>query len=74
MWTWNITKLALVTQGIYLALYAVTDLFSRHTVAWMVSLKENSAVAMQLMDEASALPHRTGATHLASRPGFPHDS
>jgi putative transposase len=54
VWTWDITKLALVTQGVYLSLYALTDLFSRYTVAWMVSLKENSALAMQLMDEASA--------------------
>ena len=54
VWTWDITKFALITQGVYLSLYAVTDLFSRYTVAWMVSLKENSALAMQLMDEASS--------------------
>ncbi|MFK7958286.1 MAG: hypothetical protein AB8B96_19490, partial [Lysobacterales bacterium] len=35
-----------------LSLYALTDLFSRYTVAWMVSLKENSALAQQLMNEA----------------------
>lgn len=52
VWTWDITKLALVTRGVYLSLYAVTDLFSRFIVAWMVSLKENSALAMQLMNEA----------------------
>ena len=46
--------MALVTRGVYLSLYAVTDLYSRYTVAWMVSLKENSALAMQLMEEASA--------------------
>ncbi len=54
VWTWDISKLALVTQGVYLSLYAITDLYSRYAVAWMVSLKENSALAMQLMDEASA--------------------
>ena len=27
VWTWDITKLALVTQGVYLSLYALTDLF-----------------------------------------------
>lgn len=53
VWTWDISKLALTTQGVYLSLYAVTDLFSRYTVAWMISLKENSALAMQLMQEAS---------------------
>jgi putative transposase len=53
VWTWDISKLAMVTPGVYLSLYAVIDLFSRYTVAWMISLKENSALAMQLMDEAS---------------------
>ena len=52
VWTWDITKLALTTKGIYLSLYAVTDLLSRFIVAWMVSLKENSALAMQLINEA----------------------
>lgn len=53
VWTWDISKLALVTTGVYLSLYAVIDLFSRYTVAWMISLKENSALATQLLDEAS---------------------
>ena len=53
VWTGDISKLALVTPGVYLSLYALTDLFSRYTVAWMVSLKENSVLALQLMREAS---------------------
>ncbi len=54
VWTWDITKLPLVRRGIYLSLYVVLDLFSRFVVAWMVSLKENSALSKQLMDEATA--------------------
>jgi len=54
VWTWDITKLPLVRRGIYLSLYVVLDLFSRFIVAWMVSRKENSALASQLMDEAAA--------------------
>ena len=54
VWTWDITKLALVTRGVYLSLYVVLDLFSRFVVAWMVSRKENSALAQQLMEEAIA--------------------
>jgi len=54
VWTWDITKLPLVRRGIYLSLYVVLDLFSRFVVAWMVSCKENSALASQLMDEAAA--------------------
>ena len=54
VWTWDLTKLPLVRRGVYLSLYVVLDLFSRFAVAWMVSRKENSALATQLMAEASA--------------------
>ena len=54
VWTWDITKLPLIRRGVYLSLYVVLDLFSRFVVAWMVSLKENSALSKQLMDEATA--------------------
>jgi len=54
VWSWDITKLPLVRRGIYLSLYVVLDLFSRFVVAWMVSVKENSALSSQLMDEATA--------------------
>ncbi|XOV86898.1 MAG: IS3 family transposase [Pseudomonadota bacterium] len=54
VWSWDITKLPLVRRGIYLSLYVVLDLFSRFVVAWMVSVKENSALSRQLMDEATA--------------------
>ena len=39
---------------LYPSLYVVLDLFSRFVVAWMVSLRESSALATQLMDEATA--------------------
>ncbi len=52
VWTWDITKLATQRRGSYLCLYVVIDLFSRHVVAWMLSRKENSALAQQLMGEA----------------------
>lgn len=53
VWTWDCSKLATVTPGVYLTLYVVLDLFSRYALAWMVSRKENAALAQQLMDEAS---------------------
>lgn len=54
VWSWDITKLATQRRGVYLCLYVVLDLFSRFAVAWMLSRKENSALAQQLMDEAIA--------------------
>jgi putative transposase len=53
VWTWDISKLPLVQRGVYLSLYVVLDLFSRFVVAWMISRKENSALAKQLMEEAT---------------------
>lgn len=52
VWTWDITKLPTRKRGEYLSLYVVMDLFSRYIVAWMLSRKENSALASQLMEEA----------------------
>ncbi|HFE38946.1 MAG TPA: IS3 family transposase [Gammaproteobacteria bacterium] len=54
VWTWDITKLPLIRRGVYLSLYVVLDLYSRFVVAWMLSTKENSALAKQLMNEATA--------------------
>jgi putative transposase len=57
VWTWDCSKLRTIKPTVYLTLYVVLDLFSRYAVAWMVSAKENSALAQQLMDQAT---HRYG--------------
>jgi len=49
VWTWDISKLATVTPGVFLNLYLVLDLYSRYIVAWMVALRENSGLARQLI-------------------------
>ena len=53
VWSWDCSKLATVSRGVYLTLYVVLDLYSRFVVAWMVSRKEYSSLAQQLMDEAT---------------------
>ena len=66
VWTWDITKLPTLRRGEYLSLYVVMDLFSRYIVAWMLSRKENSALASQLMLEAAqryAIPMDTLTLH-----------
>jgi putative transposase len=52
VWSWDITKLATWTRGVFLSLYVVLDLYSRYVVAWMVAGRENSALAKQLLAEA----------------------
>ncbi len=54
VWTWDISKLPTVQRGVYLSLSVVLDLYSRFIVAWMVSRKENSALAKQLMQQAAS--------------------
>ena len=50
-WTWDISKLPTRRRGDYLNLYVVPDLYSRFIVAWMISHKQNAALAQQLMQE-----------------------
>lgn len=52
VWSWDISKLATFTRGVFLNLYVVLDMFSRFVVAWMVAKHENSALAKQLFAEA----------------------
>jgi putative transposase len=52
VWTWDISKLATVTTGVFLNLYLVLDLYSRYIVAWMVALRENSALAQHLIRQS----------------------
>lgn len=54
VWTWDISKLPVQTRSVYLSLYVILDLFSRFALAWMVSRKENSALAQQLVTEAGS--------------------
>src|SRR3546814_17002049 len=49
VWTWDITKLATLTTGVFLNLYLILDLFSRCIVGWMVARRETSALAQQLI-------------------------
>jgi putative transposase len=52
VWTWDITKLPTLQRGPYLSLYVVLDLYRRYALAWLVSRKENSALAQCVMQEA----------------------
>lgn len=51
-WSWDISKLALVSPGRYLNLYLILDLYSRFVIAWMISAKENAALAKHLFSRA----------------------
>jgi len=57
VWTSDCSTLPARARSVYLTLYVVLDLFSRFALAWMVSRKENSALAQQLMAEAAARCH-----------------
>lgn len=51
-WSWDISKLPTIQRGVYLNLYQVLDLYSRYPVAWMISRKENAALAQHLFAQA----------------------
>lgn len=54
VWTWDITKLATLSKGVFLMAYVIIDLFSRFVVGWMVATKECKHLAAQLFAETIA--------------------
>lgn len=54
VWTWDITKLLGRQKWQHFYLYIVIDLFSRYVVGWMISTKENAALAKRLISETCA--------------------
>ncbi len=54
IWTWDITKLATTSVGVFLHAYVIIDLFSRYVVGWMVAPRECKHLAAQLFAESIA--------------------
>ena len=54
VWTWDITKLATTSLGVFLHAYVIIDLFSRYVVGWMVASRECKHLAAQLFAETIA--------------------
>lgn len=54
VWTWDITKPATNSVGVFLHAYVIIDLFSRYVVGWMVAEKECKHLAAQLFAETIA--------------------
>ena len=54
VWSWDITKLRGPVKWTYFHLYAILDIFSRHTVGWMVAPRESTALAKKLIGETCA--------------------
>ena len=51
VWTWDITKIAGPSAGIFYYVYVMIDLFSRYVVGWMVAQRENGKFAAQWLCE-----------------------
>lgn len=45
VWSWDITRLLLVTKWVYLYLYVILDIFSRFVVGWMIADHESAEQA-----------------------------
>jgi putative transposase len=54
VWTWDITKLATTSRGVFLHAYVIIDLFSRYVVGWLVATRECKHLASQLFAETIA--------------------
>jgi putative transposase len=51
VWTWDITKIAGPTAGVFYYVYVMIDLFSRYVVGWMIAQRENGGLAAQWLRE-----------------------
>lgn len=54
VWTWDITKVPGLDRGVFYFVYVILDLFSRFVVGWLVSDRENAALATHLVAETVA--------------------
>jgi putative transposase len=55
VWTWDITKLAGPTAGVFYYAYVMIDLFSRYVVGWLLAEKENAKLATQFIGDTIRL-------------------
>jgi putative transposase len=54
VWSWDITKLAGPTRGVYFELFVIIDIFSRYVTGWMVSAAETGELAQAFIAETFA--------------------
>jgi putative transposase len=52
VWSWDITKLAGPTRGVYYELFVIIDIYSRYVVAWCVAEAETGELAEAFIAEA----------------------
>ena len=51
VWSWDITRLR--TEGGWLYLYVIIDVYSRYVVGWLLATAENASLAQRLIQEAA---------------------
>jgi transposase InsO family protein len=52
VWSWDITKLKGPAKWTYFYLYVILDIFSRYVVGWMVTYREQKALAKLLIEQS----------------------
>lgn len=51
VWSWDITKLKRPVKWSYFYLHVILDIFSRYVVGWLVSHREQDALAKRLIED-----------------------
>lgn len=52
VWSWDITKLAGPTRGIWYCLYVLIDIYSRYSPGWMIAHREDGDLAQRFLRES----------------------
>lgn len=63
VWSWDITKLRGPARGQSYDLYVILDIYSRYVVGWTVAAREDSQLAVELIDAASKVHGPPAALH-----------
>ena len=62
VWSWDITKLAGPTRGVYYELFVIIDIYSRYVVGWTVAAAETGELAQGVHRRGPGRPGRRNAT------------
>ncbi|MBT8225389.1 MAG: DDE-type integrase/transposase/recombinase [Dactylosporangium sp.] len=65
VWSWDITKIRGPVKGVWYHLYVLIDVYSRYNQGWILAAAEDSVLARDFIDEATArngqVPHTVHA-------------
>lgn len=70
VWSWDITEIYSIWNGVRFKVYSITDIYSRQIVGWRVEEREADHLAVEMFHTAIALHGAPGVVHVDSGPAM----